>query len=139
MTQHLRSRGYRLTPPRRAVLSVFRRGDEHLSPEEVLSRARSYCPSVGRATVYRTLDLLTELGYLRPIYLGGRPCFTRIENGHHHLVCSSCSTVIECEDEGFARLARRLGRRLGFQIEKQLLEFYGTCGRCRREGRTSGP
>lgn len=131
--ERLRAAGLRITPPRQAVLQVFEDGGCHLSPEEVLERARRMHPGVGRATVYRTLDLLTRLGITRPLYSKeGRPLFTRIEHGHQHVVCSRCERVVELEADGFAGLAGRVARRTGFAVHSQLLEFYGLCKRCQR-------
>jgi Fe2+ or Zn2+ uptake regulation protein len=130
--QRLRQAGFRVTPPRLAVLKVFEAEHEHLSPDEVLERGRKVYPALGRATVYRTLDLLTGLGVLRPLYLGdGRPCFTRVAEGHHHLVCSGCDRITEFDEDGIGRIARRLSRELGFEVRSHLLEFYGLCGKCK--------
>ncbi len=129
---HIRAAGFKLTPPRRAVLSVFGK-DEHLSPEEIFRRARKSHPRLGRATVYRTLELLTDLGIMRPIYLhGGRPVFTRIEGGHHHLVCSRCDKITELAGDGLAETIKRLAKRNHFEIRSQLLEVYGVCAKCRK-------
>lgn len=133
LLQRLRAAGFRITPPRQAVLRVFEDGGCHLSPEEVLAQARRLHPGVGRATVYRTLDLLTRLGITRPLYSkDGRPQFTRIEHGHQHVVCSRCDRVVELEATPFAALVRRVARRTGFTIQSQLLEFYGVCRHCRQ-------
>lgn len=135
--ERLRRAGWKITPARLAVLKVFEAEHEHLSPDEVLTRGRKICPALGRATVYRTLDLLTGLGVLRPIYLGDRrPCFTRIAEGHHHLVCSQCDRVTEFDDRGVRQIARRLSRKLGFEVQSHLLEFYGRCGKCRAAGKS---
>ena len=129
---HVRAAGYKLTPPRRAVLGVFGQ-DEHLSPEEILRRAKKSHPRLGRATVYRTLELLTELGIMRPIYLhGGRPLFTRIESGHHHLVCSRCDKITELAGDDLAGTIARLAKQNNFEIRSQLLEVYGVCSKCRK-------
>lgn len=127
----LQDAGFKLTPSRRAVLDVFAGPHEHLSPEEVLRRAKRRYPRLGRATVYRTLDLLTRLGVMRPIYLsGGRPAFTRIEGGHHHLVCSRCDAIEELSGAEVMRAVQRLAGRSGFEIRSQLLEVFGLCAKC---------
>ena len=129
----LRAEGCRITPPRRAVLQVFEAGPHHLSPDEVLVKARKLHPGVGRATVYRTLELLTRLGITRPLTgRDGRTSFTHIEHGHQHVVCSHCDRVVELEPRPFARLARQVARLTGFDVQSQLLEFYGLCRQCRR-------
>jgi Fe2+ or Zn2+ uptake regulation protein len=135
--ERLRRAGCKITPARRAVLKIFEAEHAHLSPEDVLKRGRRIYPALGRATVYRTLDLLTGLGVLRPIYLGdSRPCFTRIAEGHHHLVCSRCERVTEFDGRGVKEIARRLSRKLDFDVQSHLLEFYGLCGKCRSAGKS---
>ena len=128
----LKNSGYRLTGPRRAVLEVIQRSRGHLSPEEVFTLGRRRHRALGRATVYRTLDLLTQLGVLRPMYLGeGRPAYARLDHGHQHLVCSRCDRITEIEAADVERLGRRLARRLGFELRSHLLELYGLCPKCR--------
>lgn len=123
--------GFKLTPPRQAVLTALESGDDHMTPAEVLARAQAIYPSLGRATVYRTLELLTNLGIVRPIFLGERGlCLTLAEGGHHHLICSDCGAVIEFEECPVAELEQELAQRLKFQIRGHLLEFYGLCAQC---------
>ena len=136
----LRAAGCRITPPRRAVLEVFSAGAHHLPPDEVLARARRLHPGVGRATVYRTLDLLTRLGITRPLPgRAGKTAFTRIEHGHQHVVCSRCERVVELAATPFARLARQVARQTGFAVQSQLLEFYGLCQSCQPHPRGRKP
>ncbi len=131
LADSLRQAGYKLTAPRLAVLRVLEAEGEHLSPAEVLERGRAIYPTLSRATVYRTLELLTGLGVIRPIYLGdGGPCFTYARGGHHHLVCSACGAVIEFNECVVGELAQTLSDQFGFQIKSHLLEFYGLCGDC---------
>lgn len=128
---HLLKAGFKLTPPRLAVLQVLEESEEHLSHAEVLERGKLIYPGLGRATVYRTLDLLVSLGVLRPIYLGDQSiCFTRADVGHHHLICSECGVVIEFEECVIDELHTRLAEELNFQVRGHLLELYGLCGRC---------
>ncbi len=131
LIHRLREAGYKLTPPRLAVLQVFETEMGHLSPAQVLERARVFHPALSRATVYRTLELLTALGILRPLYLSdGGLCFTRADRGHHHLVCCDCGAVIEFEECVVEELAQRLAAQLDFRIQGHLLEFFGRCGDC---------
>ncbi len=131
MAQRIQTAGFKLTLPRQAVLEVLESSDGHLTPAEVLERAQAIYPSLGRATVYRTLELLTNLGVVRPIFLGERGvCLTLAEGGHHHLVCSDCGAVIEFDDCTVGELQQTLSAQLNFQIKGHLLEFYGLCERC---------
>lgn len=130
----LRAAGYKITPARRAVLTVIEREGEHLNPAEILEQARSITPGIGRATVYRTLELLTQLGLVRPIYLSeGSPSYIRAEGGHHHMVCSACGTVIDFDQCVAGDMAEELRKRYGFAVQSHLLEFYGLCRDCNSE------
>lgn len=128
----LRTAGYKITPPRLAVLRVIEQDGEHLNPTAILSRARSIHPGVGRATVYRTLELLTQLQVIRPIYVGENgPTYIRAEGGHHHLVCSACGAVVDFEQCVADQMVQELTERFGFEIKSHLLEFYGLCNSCK--------
>jgi len=125
--------GHRLTRPRWAVLQVLQSHGEHLSLAEVLARGRKLYPGLSRATVYRTLELLTELGLIRPIYLGERGSrVVCVEGGHHHMVCLECGAAIHFDDCLIQDYEQTLGERTGFQIRGHLLEFYGVCRQCRQ-------
>ena len=129
----LRNAGYKITPPRRAVIEVVLSEGEHLNPNEILHRAQTLYPQTGRATVYRTLELLTTLGIVRPIYVGEHgPIYIRAEGGHHHLVCSRCGVVTDFDQCVADTMERELETRFGFEIRSHLLEFYGICARCRQ-------
>jgi len=131
LSRRVREAGYKLTPPRLAVLQVIEQHD-HLNPTEIFQRAQAIQPGVGLATVYRALELFTELGIVRPITVGdGPPTYIRAEGGHHHLVCSACGRVIEFAECSSGTLAQELAARYNFQIQSHLLEFYGLCANCR--------
>ena len=127
----LRAAGYKITPPRLAVLEVIEQKGEHLNPNEILEQAKAIHPALGRATVYRTLELLTQLGVVRPIYVGETgPTYIRADGNHHHLVCSSCGVVIDFDQCVADQMTNDLNARFGFQIQSHLLEFYGLCVGC---------
>lgn len=129
--ERLRDAGYKITPPRLAVLEVIEQEGEHLDPAQILRRAQSIHPAIGRATVYRTLELLTQLNIVRPIYVGEHgPTYIRAEGGHHHLVCSTCGIVVDFDQCMAGEMTRELSERFGFQIQSHLLEFYGRCAKC---------
>ena len=131
VSERMQLAGYKLTPPRLAVLQVLDETDEHLSRAQILERVQAVQPAIGRATVYRTLELLIRLGVVRPIYLGEQNvCFTRADRGHHHLICSECGQVVEFDECTVGQLQETLAQRLNFDIRGHLLEFYGLCERC---------
>ncbi len=129
----LRARGYRLTPARQAILAALAAAGEHPTADALAAAVHQAAPGVGRMTVYRTLDLLCELGLLRPVYQGtGAAHYVLLLDGHHHhLVCSRCRRVIEFDDCALGELAETVARRYGFVVEGHLLEFYGRCAECR--------
>jgi Fur family ferric uptake transcriptional regulator len=133
--ERLRAAGYKITPPRLAVLEVIEQKGEHLNPNEILAQAKAIHPALGRATVYRTLELLTQLGVVRPIYVGeSGPTYIRADGNHHHLVCSNCGIVIDFDQCVADQMASELHARFGFQIKSHLLEFYGLCAECHGTG-----
>jgi Fur family transcriptional regulator, ferric uptake regulator len=134
LSAKLKRAGYKLTAPRRTVVQVLENEGEHLSSNEVLELGRQTHPTLSRATVYRTLELLTELGLVRPILLGDTSQrYVASEGGHHHLVCSDCGAVLDFDRCGVDRLADSLAEQHGFQIRSHLLEFYGTCRECQAQ------
>jgi Fur family ferric uptake transcriptional regulator len=131
LVQRLREAGYKITPPRLAVLEIILLEGEHLNPGEILRRAQAIHPHTGRATVYRTLELLTQLGIVRPIYVGENgPTYIPAEGGHHHLVCSQCGKIVDFDQCAADSMERELEARFGFHIRSHLLEFYGVCADC---------
>ena len=91
--------GYRFTEPRKAVMDVLQRTNKHLSAEEVYWEVRKIYPHAGLTTVYRTLELLVQMGALNRHDFGdGRARYELIEGPggkhHHHLVCAECKKVI---------------------------------------------
>lgn len=121
----IRSGGYKATPQRLAVLAAVAAG-QHQSFEGIRAR----CPEVGMVTVYRTLDLLSGLGLVRRLDLGGGPRYELSEDHHHHLVCEGCGSVTEFEqcplDPGSLP---QIGD--DFEVSAHSLEVYGKCSECR--------
>lgn len=128
----LARRGYRMTEARRAVLAALASAGGHVSADELVDLVHQGGAEVGRMTVYRTLDLLTELGLVRPVYQGtGAAHFVLLVEGrHHHLICTICNRVIEFESCVLTNIEERLGEAGDFKVQGHLLEVYGLCGEC---------
>jgi len=107
----------------------------HVSADELAALVNRRAPRVGRMTVYRTLELLQQLGLVRPIYLGsGAAHYVLLEDGHHHhLVCARCDAVVEFDDCLMQELEQRLGERYNFRVQGHLLEVVGLCESCREQ------
>lgn len=132
MAKGLRAHGYKLTAQRLAVLQVLREGNEHLTPAEVLDRGRKIYSRLGMTTVYRTLELLRNLGFVRRVH-GAERCRAYAEareQDGHHLVCQACRRVVDFPCSGLNELIERTARRTGFAVESHLLELAGLCPAC---------
>ena len=130
--QVLQTEGYRLTASRRVVVEMLIDSGGHVSADDLYDRIAITAPTVGRMTVYRTLDLLCQLGLIRPIYQGtGAAHYILLDEGHHHhLVCSICHQTIEFEDCVIDEITRILSQRFDFEVQGHLLEVYGRCLTC---------
>lgn len=131
--QRLKDAGYKLTNARLVVLAALEQGGGHMTSSEVLDAVDTIDSSIGRASVFRTLDLLTHLAIIRPTYIhsSATPTYVLMPEGHHHhIICTNCNRVIEFEDCGLSTLERRLEAQFGVQLVGHLLEFYGLCEVC---------
>ena len=135
----LRQRGYKITPQRRTILGAITSSHEHLTPAEIHEKVCHKHPGIGLVTIYRTLEILAELGLICEIhgvgnyrsYLMRRPA-----EHHHHLVCSDCGTVIDFTDCDLTELEERLAKETSFRISGHILEFVGQCRNCCKEAVT---
>ena len=134
--------GYRLTIPRQAILNFLSSSSKHLSAEEIYLAAHEVYPNIGLTTVYRTLDLLVQMGLVFKFDFGdGRARYelSRGQDGvrqHHHLVCTDCGRVIDYTDfidketELFNQTEKGLSKKYNFKITNHLIQFYGLCDKC---------
>jgi Fur family ferric uptake transcriptional regulator len=129
----IRAQGHKLTPQRHTVLKVMAASHDHLTPEAIYEQARSRDPGIGRVTVYRTLDLLSELDLVCRVHADGgcrSYMMRRPAEHHHHLVCSGCGKVVDFANCSLVEIQKRLARESGFEIKDHLLEFHGLCRDC---------
>jgi Fur family transcriptional regulator, ferric uptake regulator len=125
----LREKGYRLTPQRELILeAVDRLG--HATPDEVLAEVRTHATAVNASTVYRTLEVLEDLGLIRHAHISDRaPTYhSTSEHEHFHLVCRNCHRVISVDPDVLTPVAERLEADHGFAIDVGHLTVFGTCG-----------
>ncbi len=123
--------GVRVTAPRRALLAAIEGLGDHFTAEQLAAAV----PAVGRATVFRTLRLLQDLGTICLVVLDdGTSEYRMAEPGHHHhLVCSVCGTVSDIVGCDLTDLVRSVSEDTGFDVETHRLEFYGRCADCRSQ------
>jgi len=134
--KELHSKGYKLTPQREATLTVLlEREEDHLSAEEIFLLVKEKAPEIGLATVYRTLDLLTELEVVDKISFGdgvSRYDLRKegIDHFHHHLVCMECGSVEEIIEDLLVDVEKIVEDRWQFHVKDHRLTFHGVCKKC---------
>ncbi len=131
--QRLRDAGHKLTNARLTVLDVLEKSGGHITSAEVLEQVNEVDSTIGRASVFRALDLFTNLSLIRPTYINSSltPTYVLLPDGHHHhIICTNCNRVIEFEDCALEGVEAELERRLHVKLTGHLLEFYGLCDEC---------
>jgi Fur family transcriptional regulator, ferric uptake regulator len=131
--QRLRNAGYKITQARLTVLGILEAEHGHITSSDILAKVEEINPSIGRASIFRTLDLFTQLGIIRPTYISTSltPTYVMMHEGHHHhVICTNCNRVLEFDDCGLETLTQTLQETLNVTISGHLLEFYGTCASC---------
>jgi Fur family ferric uptake transcriptional regulator len=148
MSKHncFKNHGFRITVPRKAILEVLSESDEYLSAEEVYMIVHNKYPNIGMATVYRTLNLLSDMGMVTRYEFGeGKARFElaeqekqREEEEHfHQLICTDCFKVIKYSDfseqelELMNKIEHTLEDKYDFDIQRHIVQFYGVCPDCR--------
>lgn len=133
--ERLRRNGFRWTNQRRLIVRTALSAHDHFTAEDLLERCRRADPRVSRATVYRTLQVLADAGFVEGLDTGdgGRQYEHVIGHGHHdHMLCTSCRRIFEFHDEELERRQEAAARRIGFRIERHSLRIHGTCRDCAR-------
>lgn len=127
----LRQRGYRLTPQRQLVLEAVDTL-EHATPDDILTEVRRTASGVNISTVYRTLELLEELGLVSHAHLGHGAATYHLADRHHHmhLVCRDCDSVIEADVSLAAPLTDGLRSAFGFETDMKHFAIFGRCADC---------
>ncbi|MCK5942721.1 MAG: transcriptional repressor, partial [Planctomycetes bacterium] len=130
--------GFRWTSQRALIVREALETHDHFTAEELLDLCRKTDPKVSRATVYRTLSVLEEAGFVEGLETGdgGRRFEHVLGHEHHdHMVCLECEKIIEFRDDELERRQELAAKRVGFEIQRHSLRIYGRCKECRREQR----
>ncbi len=128
----------RLTAQRRTIIDTAFSTSQHFTAEQLLAWARHRDKSVSRATVYRTLPLLTESGLVREMDFGKDYKFydpNYAQHPHHnHIICQDCNKIVEFESERLKRLEKEISHRLGFSIKSHRLQISAQCEELKTRG-----
>lgn len=142
--QFLEHRNLRLTSQRQAIIDSVFNTEEHFTADQLLEWSRERDRSVSRATVYRTLPLLTESGLVREMDFGKDhrfydPNYADHPN-HSHIICQDCERIVEFESDKIEKLENEITHRMGFELKTQRLQITGRCeelkklGACKNKG-----
>ena len=141
-SKRLRDAGFRLTSPREIIINLLKKTRKHLSAEEIYLDAVRIKRSIGLTTVYRTLELLTQIDMVRKHDFGdGRVRYELTQNPfkeehHHHLVCLKCKKIIDYidfvseEKKIMQKTEKELSQKHQFKIYHHTVNFYGLCNKC---------
>lgn len=132
LVEALERAGHRLTEPRRAVAALVAARDGHFTAAELVADARRRRMPVGRATVFRTLDLFASLSLVERVDLpGGDHAYVACDPvHHHHAICTGCGRSLDVADHGLAAVLGEIGNRSGFRVTAHRLEIFGLCSAC---------
>jgi Fur family ferric uptake transcriptional regulator len=124
--------GYRLTEPRRSLAGLIADQDGHFTAAGLVEAARAGRLGIGRATVFRTLEVLEDLGAVERLDLpSGEHAYVVCEPAHHHhVVCSGCGRTDEIDDAGLRAVVGDVARRTGYRVDDHRLELFGLCPAC---------
>ena len=134
----LEEKSLRITDQRRIIIDTVFDTEEHFTADQLLDWARQRDRSISRATVYRTLPLLTESNLVHEMDFGKPykfydPNYSDHPN-HNHLICENCEKIVEFDSEQIDSIENEIGQKLGFTVNSQKLQLSATCDKLKRNG-----
>jgi Fur family ferric uptake transcriptional regulator len=134
----LAQKNLRITTQRQVIVDTVFSTEEHFTAEQLLEWSRSKDQSISRATVYRTLPLLTESGLVKEMDFGKDykfydPNYAEHPN-HNHIICNDCEKIVEFESDKLEKLETEITQKLGFTVKAQRLQITGTCEELKKIG-----
>lgn len=135
----LQGRKLRITPQRRAIIDTVFSTEEHFTADQLLKWSRRRDKSVSRATVYRTLPLLTASGLVREMDFGREhkfydPNYAQHPD-HNHIICQDCDQIVEFESDQIKQVEGEMCQKLGFSVNTHRLQITGSCEQLKRSGK----
>lgn len=140
IAQQFAAQNYKLTSQREAIVQVLLDNEkDHLSVEDVYMLVKNSYPHLGLATVYRTLELLSELHIVEKMNFGDGVARYDLRGNehdhmHHHLICNVCGKLQEIKEDWLLDLEIRLEREYGFTVTDHRLDFKGSYNTCKSSG-----
>lgn len=143
LRKELRSRKYRMTAQREIVLKVFAEsGERHLGAEDVYRKLIEKRYRISKATVYRTVELLSKIGFLRRLEFGEGVYRYELatpdaETVHQHVICKSCGELLEIDEQLVKQLVKNVERQTGYVVMDYDVKFFGLCPKCQSKNKTN--
>ena len=132
--QILRKQGYRVTPQRLIVLDAICDVGGHADLGQITARVKYLDPTIDKSTIYRSLDVLCEVGLVVEAEMDKQgKVYNIVGTSHHHLVCRSCGGIFTISCADFQQFQRQIMEQYGFQIQSEHLAFKGLCEGCRKQ------
>jgi Fe2+ or Zn2+ uptake regulation protein len=130
--ESLQESGYRLTAPRRAIVTIIANSSRALDAIEIFDLGRGKHPRLGLVTVYRTLEKLEQLGLVQRVHQpDGCNMYLRAPKGHEHLLlCKSCGQIEYFSGDDLSKLIEETSQKSGYQIQEHWLQLFGLCTTC---------
>jgi Fur family peroxide stress response transcriptional regulator len=139
IARHLREQGYRFTPQRMAIVQAILERRDHPSAEEVYRHVSAAFPMISLATVYKTLEVLKDLGEVVELPVEGRTHYDGNPRPHVHLICERCHSVMDWSEEVAFPIPEEAIAASGFRPHHYHLEVHGLCPRCAGEASAPAP
>ncbi|HCO97248.1 MAG: Ferric uptake regulator, Fur family [Thermotoga sp. 50_1627] len=142
LRKELRSRKYRMTAQREIVLKVFAEsGERHLGAEDVYRKLLEKRYRISKATVYRTVELLSKLGFLRRLEFGEGVYRYELatpdaETVHQHVICRSCGELLEIDEQIVKQLVKNVEKQTGYVVTDYDVKFFGLCPKCQSKNKS---
>ena len=134
VTELLRGKGFKVTPQRLAVYKVLSETTAHPNAETIYQKLQPYYPTMSLATVYKTLDILHEIGLVQVLNVG-EESFRYDANtlSHPHVRCMSCGRVDDIFDVDDTEFLQRISEKTAYQLSGKQFYFYGICPECQKK------
>jgi len=142
LRKELRSRKYRMTAQREIVLKVFAEsGERHLGAEDVYRKLLEKRYRISKATVYRTVELLSKLGFLRRLEFGEGVYRYELatpdaETVHQHVICRNCGELLEIDEQLVKQLVKNVEKQTGYIVTDYDVKFFGLCPKCQSKNKS---
>lgn len=131
LKEYISQKKLKFTEQRELILEALLSAKSHISAEELYQIVSKHNPMIGLATVYRTLNLLSECGLIQQRQFGdGQTRYELVQEHHDHLICTKCRKIVEFENAEIETLQEQVAKQYGFVIQNHKHELYGLCSDC---------